>query len=140
MNGSRFVYSESDELRQRFKNAIKRVSLAFLVFWFIVYLSIIVALVSGHIDLSKIIAQKTVEIYPPFFSYILSGFIALRALTVREADKITNQVFLLFVILIVVEMLVIYAFLGYWIHTNIGTIKAFRVLFTPWNVSVEVVK
>jgi hypothetical protein len=40
----------------------------------------------------------------------------------------------------VIEMIIIYIFLGYWINTNIGAIKELEIGFTPWCVNVEVVK
>jgi hypothetical protein len=104
------------------------------------YISIIVGLVSGHIDLSKIIVLDSVnEIYPPFFTYILSGSIAFRALIDRKTLKMLNyKHFCLFVVFIAIEMVMIYAFLVYWINTNIISIRELKVGFTPWSVNVKI--
>jgi hypothetical protein len=126
---------------QKLKNAIKVVFLAFLSCWFVNYITIIVALVSGHIDLSETIALNTVsEIYAPFFSYVLSGSVAFLALTDWRTWKVVNYKHLcLFIAFIAIEALVIYAFISHWVSANLG-IKSLEVSFTPWSVSVKVVK
>ena len=140
MNGTGFIHLSMDFTRYKLKNVIKRILLAFLCFWFVNYISIIVGLVSGHIDLSKIIVLDSVnEIYPPFFTYILSGSIAFRALIDQKTLKMLNyKHFCLFVVFIAIEMVMIYAFLVYWINTNIGAIRELEVGFTPWSVNVKI--
>ena len=61
-----------------------------------------------------------------------------RIMSNHELIRVINRkTFLLFIIFIVVEIVIIYALLSYWIKVNI---QLDRLKLTPWSVSVEVVK
>ena len=140
MAGSGFVcLLKTDEMRYKLKNATKVILFAFLYFCLVNYMLIMIALISGYIDLSSIIVRDgKSEIYLPFFAYVLSGGVALNVLLNRKVQKILNyKHFCLLIFFIAIEMLIVYMFLGYWIKVNVDIIKELEVIFTPWNIYVE---